>query len=89
MIIAALPLDITVAELADGLQKGGAFERAHTARTLARFGPQAADAVPALVAALDDDSPVVRGGGDHAPWGGSARRRRRRSPRSRALTTLS
>ena len=49
MIIAALPLDITVPKLADALQQGGAFERAHTARTLARFGPQAAEAVPALV----------------------------------------
>ena len=61
MIIAAMPLDITVPRLADALQQGGAFERARTARTLARFGPQAADAVPALVRALDDPSPVVRG----------------------------
>ena len=60
MIIAALPLDITVPELADALQQGGAFERARTARTLARFGPQAADAVSALVRALDDPSRVVR-----------------------------
>ena len=60
MIIAALPLDITVPELADALQQGGAFERARAARTLARFGPQAADAVPALVRALDDPSRVVR-----------------------------
>ena len=61
MIIAALPLDITVSELADAMHQGGPFERAHAARTLARFGPQAADAVPALVRALDDPSPVVRG----------------------------
>jgi thioredoxin-like negative regulator of GroEL len=61
MIIAALPLDITVPKLADALQQGGAFKRARAARTLARFGPQAADAVPALVRALDDPSPVVRG----------------------------
>ena len=60
MIIAALPLAVTVPELADALQKGGPFERAHTARTLGRFGPQAADAVPALVRALGDASPVVR-----------------------------
>ena len=60
MIIAALPPGVTVATLADGLQRGGAFERAHAARALARFGPQAADAVPALVRALDDPSPVVR-----------------------------
>jgi tetratricopeptide (TPR) repeat protein len=60
MIIAALPLDITVPDLAGALQRGSAFERARTARTLARFGPQAADAVPALVRALDDPSPVVR-----------------------------
>ena len=60
MIIAALPLDIAVSELADALHQGGPFERAHAARTLARFGPQAADAVPALVRALDDPSPVVR-----------------------------
>lgn len=61
MIIAAMPLDITVPKLADALRQGGPFERARTARTLARFGPQAADAVPALVRALDDTSPVVRG----------------------------
>ena len=60
MIIAALPLDITVPKLADALQQGGAFERARAARTLARFGPQAADAVPALVRALGDPSRVVR-----------------------------
>ena len=60
MIIAALPLGITVPGLADALQQGGPFERAHKARTLARFGPQAADAVPALVRALNDPSRVVR-----------------------------
>jgi TolB-like protein/class 3 adenylate cyclase/Flp pilus assembly protein TadD len=60
MIVAALPLDITVPGLADALQQGGAFERARAARTLARFGPQAADAVSALVRALDDPSRVVR-----------------------------
>ena len=61
MIVAALPPDITVPKLADALRQGGAFERAHAARTLARFGPQATDAVPALMRALDDPSPVVRG----------------------------
>jgi adenylate cyclase len=61
MIIAALPPDITAPKLADALQQGGAFDRARAARTLARFGPQAADAVPALVRALDDPSRVVRG----------------------------
>lgn len=60
MIIAALPLDITVPELANALQRDGAFERARAARTLGRFGPQAADAVPALMRALDDPSRVVR-----------------------------
>jgi tetratricopeptide (TPR) repeat protein len=61
MIIAALPLDITVPKLAVALQQGDGFDRARAARTLGRFGPQAADAVPALVRALDDPSPVVRG----------------------------
>lgn len=60
MIIAALPLDITVPELANALQRDGAFERARAARALGRFGPQAADAVPALMRALDDPSRVVR-----------------------------
>ena len=60
MIIAAMPLDITVPGLADALRQGGAFERARTARKLARFGPLAADAVPALVRALEDPSSVVR-----------------------------
>ena len=64
MIIAAMPLDVTIPKLADALQQGSPFERAHTARTLARFGPQAAEAVPALVHALDDPSRVVRSGGD-------------------------
>jgi HEAT repeat protein len=60
MMIAALPLDVTVPGLADALRQGGAFERARAARTLARFGPLAADAVPALVRALDDPSRIVR-----------------------------
>jgi adenylate cyclase len=60
MIIAALPLDITMPGLAAALQQSSAFDRAHAARTLARFGPQAADAVPALIRALEDPSPVVR-----------------------------
>ena len=61
LIIAALPPDVTVATLADGLKEGGPFARGHAARTLGRFGPLAAEAVPALVAALEDESPVVRG----------------------------
>jgi adenylate cyclase len=61
MIVAALPLDVTVPSLADVLRRGsGAFERARAAGTLARFGPQAGDTVPALVGALDDPSPIVR-----------------------------
>jgi TolB-like protein/class 3 adenylate cyclase len=61
MIIAALPLDIGVPELTAALQRGSVFERARTARMLGRFGPQAADAVPALIYALGDPSPVVCG----------------------------
>jgi adenylate cyclase len=61
LIIAALPLDVTVAGLADALGRGGPFERARTARMLGRFGPRAAEAVPALVQALGDQSQVVRG----------------------------
>jgi TolB-like protein/class 3 adenylate cyclase/Flp pilus assembly protein TadD len=61
MIVAALPLDVTVASFADILRRGSStFERARAAGMLARFGPQAADAVPALVGALDDPSPAVR-----------------------------
>ena len=61
MIVAALPLDVTVPKLAGALGQGGVFERVHTARTLGRFGPLAAEAVPALIAALEDDSQVMRG----------------------------
>ena len=61
MMVAALPLDVTIVELAGALGQGGVFQRAHTARTLGRFGPLAAEAVPALVAVLEDESPVVRG----------------------------
>lgn len=60
MIIAALPLNIGVPELANALERGSVFDRARTARMLGRFGPQAADAVPALIDALGDPSPVVR-----------------------------
>ena len=60
LIIAALPLEVTVSELADALARGGPFDRAHAARMLGRFGSRAAEAVPALVRALGDASPVVR-----------------------------
>ena len=62
MTVAALPLEVTVPTLAEALRRGGgAFERARAAGMLARFGPQAAEAVPALVGALDDPGPAVRG----------------------------
>ena len=61
MIIAALPLNIGVPELANALERGSVFDRARTARMLGRFGPRAAEAVPALIDALGDASPVVRG----------------------------
>jgi TolB-like protein/Flp pilus assembly protein TadD len=60
MIIAALPLSTGVSELTNALQRGSVFDRARTARMLGRFGAQAADAVPALIDALGDPSPVVR-----------------------------
>ena len=53
--IAALPLEITIADLIDTLRQGDAFERVSAAQSLGWFGPAAAEAVPELVQALADE----------------------------------
>ena len=60
LYIAALPLDLTVATLVEALQKDDAVDRSFAAQDLGRFGPGAAEAVPALIDALADQDRWVR-----------------------------
>jgi TolB-like protein/Tfp pilus assembly protein PilF len=53
--VAALPLDVTVASLETDLETDNPFSRQYAAKRLGWFGPQAAQAVPALVEALKVD----------------------------------
>jgi TolB-like protein/thioredoxin-like negative regulator of GroEL len=55
LYIAALPLGTTVASLADILGQEDDLERQRAVLALGRFGPAAADAVPALIEALGDE----------------------------------
>lgn len=50
----------TVDSLARDLKSSKSNVRAHAAADLARLGPEAAEAVPALIAALQDESAAVR-----------------------------
>ncbi len=56
-----MPLETTVLSLADTLRHGDLSERRRAARALWRFGPAAADAVPALIETLGDEVSWVRG----------------------------
>jgi TolB-like protein/DNA-binding SARP family transcriptional activator/cytochrome c-type biogenesis protein CcmH/NrfG len=58
--IAALPLETTVLVLADTLRHGDVTERRLAIQALGRFGSAAADAVPALIETLDDDTTWMR-----------------------------
>ena len=60
LYFAGLPEDVTVASLKEGLQKGDIAERIDAAKTLARFGALAADAVPALIEALGHKNKTLR-----------------------------
>jgi TolB-like protein/Flp pilus assembly protein TadD len=60
MHLAALPLETTVLSLADTLIHGDLQERRLAVRALGRFGPAAADAVPALIEALGDEKTWMR-----------------------------
>ena len=60
LFIAGLPLDVTVATLAERLQSDESSTRIRAARDLGRFGPAAAAAVPALIELLNDDVPLAR-----------------------------
>jgi len=53
--IAVLPLDVTVPSLIETVKGDDPFERLIALETLARFGPMAEPAVPALIDALDDE----------------------------------
>jgi adenylate cyclase len=54
--IAGLPLDTTVSTLVTDLKSDDPFRRRITAKRLGWFGPAAAPAVPALIAALQDET---------------------------------
>jgi tetratricopeptide (TPR) repeat protein len=58
--MAALPLGTTVLSLADTLRQGDRAERSFAVQALGRFGPAAAEAVPALIEALGDEVSWVR-----------------------------
>jgi len=60
MFIAGLPLETTVASLAEILRQEDTFERRRAVQALGRFGPAAADAVPALIETLGDEEPWMR-----------------------------
>ena len=59
MHVAALPLVITISDLADSLKGEDRSDRIRAARYLGRFGPRAVEAVPALIDALADEKYVV------------------------------
>jgi len=59
MHIAALPLETTVPSLVKTLKGDDPFARLSALTTLGRFGPMAKSAVPALIAALDDELVAV------------------------------
>jgi tetratricopeptide (TPR) repeat protein len=61
LYIAGLPLEVTVATLAERLRGDDIYKRSGAARDLGRFGPAAADAVPALIETLGDEDYRVRG----------------------------
>ena len=60
LYIAALPLDVSVSDFADGLKSKDQAERFIAAQSIRRFGPQAVEVVPALIDALADESGWVR-----------------------------
>ena len=57
--VAAMPLDMTIEDLIETLRDEDADARRRAAMTLGWFGPNAADAVPALIDALVDEEQVV------------------------------
>jgi adenylate cyclase len=54
--VAGLPLDATVPRLVSELKSDDSFQRLLTVKRLGWFGPAAAPAVPALIAALQDET---------------------------------
>jgi tetratricopeptide (TPR) repeat protein len=64
--IAALPLDVTVATLVETLKNGDIGERRLAVQDIGRFGPTAAEAVPALIDALGEEQQWLRIGSARA-----------------------
>jgi len=60
LLIAGLPLDVTVESLAWSLRNENVTTRKRAALYLSRFGPSAAEAVPALIEALGDEDRWVQ-----------------------------
>ena len=60
MHIASLPLETTISGLAEELKREKMRDRIRAAISLGRFGPLAAEAVPALIDALADEEKFVR-----------------------------
>jgi adenylate cyclase len=60
LYLATLPLETSVAGLADTLRQGKPLARRMAARRLGAFGPPAVAAVPALIDALADENVLVR-----------------------------
>jgi len=58
--VCGLPPDTTIASLAETLKQDDAFDRWSAAEILGRFGPQAVDAVPALIDVSTDEKLAVR-----------------------------
>jgi tetratricopeptide (TPR) repeat protein len=56
LTIATLPIDITVASLIVEMEQENYLRRLEAIRTLGKFGPQAAEAVPELVDLLNDEA---------------------------------
>ncbi len=60
VFVASLPDEINVPSLREELRTGDTSQRVNVIQILERFGPRAAEAVPDLIAALDDEYGTVR-----------------------------
>ncbi len=60
VFVASLPDEINVPSLREELRTGGTSQRVNAIQVMERFGANAAEAVPDLIAALDDEYGIVR-----------------------------